>query len=562
MKRVLSLLLSVIIIVSSFSAVSGLIVGAASKTGIGLSEWAMRAYNEGWSYVYGGASVGKVDCSGLVYAYAGGYHASKKMLANYASSKGAVSSGIPRIHGLVLYAAPTSSSSVAHMGVYVGKDENGNDMAVDARSSSIGVVYKTVASRTKKPWVTWFKHSKLSYPTNGWYTYNGKKYYYSNGQFVVGKFTVDGVTYDFGKSGALKGNVSSSGGETVKTTTTTQKAVSTSLKYGSKGEAVTKLQKRLIELGYLSGSADGTYGNKTVEAVKNFQKRVGIAADGIAGTTTQKKLYASDAPKAPATTTTTTTVKKTTTTTKTTAQPKKTTTTTTTVKKKDNGTPSSKYATLTVGDKGDAVYQLQHRLTMLGYLKTKYDGTFGNITAAAVKQFQQKAGLTADGVATAQTQERLFATNAPWAGEASAKAADTEKPAADVPDDTAGDFDIMRIRDESDAVAMLQERLAELGYFNQEATGYFGAFTFDAVIMFQVNAGLSADGIVGEETFNAIYSDNAVKADSSLMETAISDSEDEDIAKYLGEKITVEYNGETFIINQAISELIDNSVFM
>ena len=250
MKKAVSLLLSIIIIMSSVSCFN---VSAASKTGIGLAQWAMRAYNEGWKYVYGGASVGKVDCSGLVYAYAGGYHASKKMLAGYASQKGSVSSGIPRIHGLVLYAAPTASSSVAHMGVYVGKDENGNDMAVDARSSSIGVVYKTVASRKSKPWVTWFKHSKLDYPTTGWYTYNGKKFYYNNGQFVVGKFTVDGVTYDFGKSGALKGSVANSGGNTANTTTTTTttKAASTSLKYGSKGEAVTKLQKRLIELGYL-----------------------------------------------------------------------------------------------------------------------------------------------------------------------------------------------------------------------------------------------------------------------------------------------------------------------
>ncbi|MBQ6570228.1 MAG: peptidoglycan-binding protein [Clostridia bacterium] len=451
MKRTLSFILSLIMIISTFAGLAGVSAGASGKTGIGLAEWAMRAYNEGWKYVYAGASVGKVDCSGLVYSYAGGYHGAKKMTEDYASKKGSVSSGIPRIHGLVLYAAPSKSSSTPHMGVYVGKDENGNDMAVDARSSSQGVVYKTVASRVSKPWVTWFKHSKLSYPTTGWYTYKGKKFYYKDGQFVTGKYKVDGVTYDFGKSGALKGTISgddsSSSTDTTTKTTTTTKAASEALKYGSKGEAVTKLQKRLIELGFLSGTADGSYGNKTVEAVKSFQKQIGIKADGMAGPETQKKLYASDAPKATTTTTTTTkktttttTTKKTTTTTTTkktttttpkkttTTTPKKTTTTTTTAKKTTTTSTTkkttttttaktSKYTTLKVGDKGDPVYQLQYRLKMLGYLNTKYDGTYGNITAAAVKQFQKKAGLPVDGVATVETQEKLYSTKAPWASE-------------------------------------------------------------------------------------------------------------------------------------------------
>ena len=39
---------------------------AGGKTGIGLAEWAFRAYNEGWTYSYGGSSAGAVDCSGLI----------------------------------------------------------------------------------------------------------------------------------------------------------------------------------------------------------------------------------------------------------------------------------------------------------------------------------------------------------------------------------------------------------------------------------------------------------------------------------------------------------------
>ncbi|MDO4864913.1 MAG: peptidoglycan-binding domain-containing protein [Clostridia bacterium] len=48
------------------------------------------------------------------------------------------------------------------------------------------------------------------------------------------------------------------------------------LQKGSKGEAVKRLQERLIELNYLTGSADGDFGNKTKEAVEKFQRAAGF----------------------------------------------------------------------------------------------------------------------------------------------------------------------------------------------------------------------------------------------------------------------------------------------
>ena len=54
------------------------------------------------------------------------------------------------------------------------------------------------------------------------------------------------------------------------------------LKKGSKGEAVKALQQRLIELGYLKGTADGDYGNKTAQAVKDFQLVNHFDTNGIA----------------------------------------------------------------------------------------------------------------------------------------------------------------------------------------------------------------------------------------------------------------------------------------
>lgn len=63
------------------------------------------------------------------------------------------------------------------------------------------------------------------------------------------------------------------------------------LRRGSKGEDVVRLQSALIELGYLDGKADGDFGAKTTAAVVAFQAVNGLSADGIAGEQTQAALY-------------------------------------------------------------------------------------------------------------------------------------------------------------------------------------------------------------------------------------------------------------------------------
>ena len=60
-------------------------------------------------------------------------------------------------------------------------------------------------------------------------------------------------------------------------------------------EDVTKLQNRLIELGYLTGSATGLYGNTTVQAVQTFQEYHGLPMDGKAGQETLKLIYSAEA---------------------------------------------------------------------------------------------------------------------------------------------------------------------------------------------------------------------------------------------------------------------------
>ena len=61
-------------------------------------------------------------------------------------------------------------------------------------------------------------------------------------------------------------------------------------RYGSKGEEVRKIQTKLKNWGYYSGSVDGVYGSGTLSAVKKFQKKNGLTADGIAGKATLEKM--------------------------------------------------------------------------------------------------------------------------------------------------------------------------------------------------------------------------------------------------------------------------------
>ena len=69
----------------------------------------------------------------------------------------------------------------------------------------------------------------------------------------------------------------------------------TTLRKGSNGPSVIKMQEALIALGYLDGKADGDFGSGTHHAVVQFQAVNGLSADGIAGSKTLTLLYSGDA---------------------------------------------------------------------------------------------------------------------------------------------------------------------------------------------------------------------------------------------------------------------------
>jgi len=384
-KKVISLLLILIVMVT-FPAVGGVSTPvSAAGTGAGLAEHALNAYYEGWSYVYGAASYGAVDCSGLIYMYSGSGSRVDMMGSSYET--GSTAYGIPNIHGLGLY-------EPGHVGVYVG-----GGMAVDARSEGYGVCYQSVYS---KGWTNWFKVAGVSYPTDGWEYFNGEYYYYEDGEYLTDTYvTVDGVSYYLDSTGvstemgpADDSSSDSSSGSTE----------SKYLKVGSSGDKVTELQYRLTELGFYNGDITGYYGEQTEAAYKRFQKAAGLYADGIAGEDELSLLYSDSAPTGSIAEVGTQEEEKDT----------ETDTTENTVEENDTeqSADNSQSTTYTNGDFNDDVAQIQGKLQSLGYFNDEATGYYGDVTQSAVIKFQFENGLNTTGEVDEITYKTLFSAKA------------------------------------------------------------------------------------------------------------------------------------------------------
>ena len=266
------------------------------------------------------------------------------------------------------------------------------------------------------------------------------------------------------------------------------------MKKGNTGARVTALQNRLIELGYLKGVASGTYDSATISAVRSFQKKNGLTANGTADAKTQEKIYSDSAVIASATATP-----------KVTATPKPT------------ATPAIPDRSLRSGDTGNDVKTLQKRLKELKYYRSTIDGKMGRTTVAALKEFQKAHGLEDDGVAGPATYAILFSDQAITKG-TTPSPQPTDTPAADK-GTTSASWPTLRKNDSGDAVAQLQEALISLGYLTGKADGNYGTKTMEAVKAFQKNNGLTADGTAGEQTQKALYSGNTKKAASQATAT-------------------------------------------
>ena len=191
----------------------------------------------------------------------------------------------------------------------------------------------------------------------------------------------------------LSSSSSSSSGSSSKSSSSSSKGT---CQLGDTGDAVRKVQKRLIALGYLSGSADGSYGNQTKNAVMAFQKNNGLSQTGKVNSSTLEKLNGSSARKAGSSS--------------------------------SSSSSSSSQGTCQPGDTGDAVRKVQKRLIALGYLSGSADGDYGNMTKKAVKAFQQRNGLNVTGSVNSNTLAKLNSSSAKRAvSDSSSSSSGTER---------------------------------------------------------------------------------------------------------------------------------------
>ncbi len=236
------------------------------------------------------------------------------------------------------------------------------------------------------------------------------------------------------------------------------------LEKGDVGSAVIALQTRLQELGYPIEEATGVFDDQTVKAVRLFYEMYGYKARDYAIVDLQKVLYSDDAKRYDVDTSTADDV---------TAAPEAT---------QDYG--------LKLGDTGTRVTQLQLRLKELGYL-AEATGTYDQTTSEAVSQFEIACRLEADGCASENLQRTLFADDAPQAG--------TIKQI----------YALLQWGDSGDAVAKLQTRLKNLGYYSGEADGVFSDELVAIVKRFQAAAGLDETGVASVDLQELLFSDAA-----------------------------------------------------
>ena len=249
----------------------------------------------------------------------------------------------------------------------------------------------------------------------------------------------------------------------------------TVLRTGSRGGAVEQLQFWLNTISQYvasipSVSVDGSFGSRTAAAVRAFQRRYGLAVDGVVGEATWNAIYAQFFSI-----------------------------------QSDNGTPNAYPGTaLRQGDEGQNVRLVQFWLKIA---RTVYaalnnptvDGQFGAATKRAVEAFQRYFGLTADGVVGRTTWNKLREVYTDIANDL---LAERLRP---------GEFPgVLRRGASGRAVRELQYYLYLMHTYNPSLPsvnidGNFGAATEAAVRAFQRQAGLTADGVVGRATWENLY---------------------------------------------------------
>ena len=272
------------------------------------------------------------------------------------------------------------------------------------------------------------------------------------------------------------------------------------LTIGKNGEFTRKLQQRLIELGFLSGNADGYFGQQTENAVKALEEYIRLLQEDLIEARALATAEPTEVPTAEPTALPTpevialqldpdahelTLVPKNTATPVPTAEPTEIPTEAPTQEPMDLPMDQVRLQPVTqvdgiadallqaylysdsfviarrelaYDDEGEDVKRLQQRLLNLGCTTFAADGHFGGNTARAVRIFQYTNDLPQTGTADLATLKRLFSADA-----------------------AAPDHPMLSAGSNGDDVKTLQQRLRNLGFANISADGDYGASTQTAV---------------------------------------------------------------------------------
>ena len=161
------------------------------------------------------------------------------------------------------------------------------------------------------------------------------------------------------------------------------------------------------------------------------------------------------------------------------------------------------YSTIPYGSQGDDVRKMQTLLRQKGFYKGRVDGKFGPATKKAVIAFQKSISITADGKPGNKTLTALY------------------EGSSAINHDANGDVkNNLNVKDprsicygmKGERVRALQRALRTAGYYNAAIDAKFGDNTRDAVIRFQRDNGLKADGIAGVKTQNKLNAVNGKKS--------------------------------------------------
>jgi len=252
----------------------------------------------------------------------------------------------------------------------------------------------------------------------------------------------------------------------------------TMLTRGMSGDEVLQLQQKLARLGYYEGEITGSFGDLTLASVKAFQSDFGLLQTGDADAETLEMIF------------------------------------------------DAEYRPLRLGSMGEDVRLLQIRLSTLGYYEGKISGNYLPATQDAVALFQRCSGEEATGTADLDTLALLYSDDALTYQEGVTLLPEkTPGPVMDaeiiLPDDgviyltpapTVAFKKQLKYESKGETVKDVQRRLTELGYYEGNISGNFLGHTRNAVKAFQQQNALKVDGIIGEQTWNVLFNDPAVRS--------------------------------------------------